>query len=607
MRPDFSEPGSAGGASLHGGLALVRGRLRARRALGGGGTGGWIGLGFAAAWLVGWLLRLLPLPHVALLLVPVAAGLAVGAVLAARSFRPSPSDLALVVDRLLGSREAVVTSLEGGSSALVGRVHRDAERALVDAGPRLRSGLPLRPPRRLLLLPIGVLLLAAATFVPRVPARIRPAGPAGDPAAEAERLQERKEALERELGVALPDELDAEFAELVRAMKEGGDVDALAEQAADLARKLDQHREQLARGGGADALQQAADALAAADGDAARDLQDAAAEGDLDAARDAIERMRERMEQRPERERERAAKELERAAERAAAGGMPGLGDALKEEARRAREAKRGASGAGQGGEGKGAGQQGGDGGKDGAAGGQEPGSQGAGDGGKDGQQGAGQGAQAGEGGGQAAQGGGQPGQQGGQQGGGGAAGGEGGGLGEYLDQLEQQGLGGDGLAEQERQMEMSQGLGQALGGAAGRIGDGQGGQGGGQGEGTGWGAGTSHTDEDEGNHGGGPGHQDRDRNVEGRTSGWTAEFGQDHAEERLEGIKALASSVAVPLGEGPVDVETLRLRGSEERSGDPLLEAPPGYREAADEAIQGEGIPRHYRDQVKNYFDAIR
>ena len=71
--------------------------------------------------------------------------------------------------------------------------------------------------------------------------------------------------------------------------------------------------------------------------------------------------------------------------------------------------------------------------------------------------------------------------------------------------------------------------------------------------------------------------------------------------------MHALATSVAVPLGEGPVDVETMRLRGSEERSGSPLLQAPPGYREAAEEAIQGEGIPRHYREQVKDYFDAIR
>jgi len=61
-----------------------------------------------------------------------------------------------------------------------------------------------------------------------------------------------------------------------------------------------------------------------------------------------------------------------------------------------------------------------------------------------------------------------------------------------------------------------------------------------------------------------------------------------------------------VPLGDGPVDVETFRLEGSQERSGAPLLQAPDGYREAAEEAIDGESIPRAYRDQVKTYFDAI-
>ncbi len=614
MRPDLREPGSAGDASLWGGLAVVQNRLRFQRSLDGAAFGGWLGVGLSGLWLAGWLLRLAPLPHPALLLIAPAVGLLLSAALAVRSFRPTETELALVVDRLLGSREAVVTSLGAGAGRLAGRVHRDAQRALEDAAPRLRAGLPLRPPRRLLALPLGILLLAAATLLPRAPERLTPAGPAGDPTAEAERPQDRKETLERELGVELPEDLDAEFAELIDAMKRGGDAEALAEQAQDLAEKLDRHREELSQGGAAEALQQAADALADADGEAARDLEDAAAQGDLDAAKDAIDRMRERMKNQPERQQEQAARELEKAAERASAGGMPGLGDALREEARKAREARRGAGGSGNSGQGEGPGQQGGQGGQEGSQSsedGQKAGQEGNGQGGQQGSQGGqqGQGEQSGQGGGAAGQGGGQQAGDGAQQRGGGQSGGQGGGLGEYLEQLDQQGLGGDGLAQQQQQMEMSQGLGQALGGAAGRVGKGQMGRGGrGNADGTGWGAGSEHTDEDKGNHQtDGQGFQDMDRQVEGRTSHWTTEYGQDHEEKRLEGVDALATSVAVPLGDGPVDVETMRLRGSDERSGSPLLQAPPGYREAAEEAIQGEGIPRHYRDQVKNYFDAIR
>ncbi len=613
MRPEPAPPGPPGGASLNGGLALVRRRLAAQRGLDAAAVGGWIGLGVGGLWLAGWLLRWLPLPQGGLLGLPVLVGAVLTAIVAIRAFRPSRTDLALIVDRLLGSREAVVTSLEAGRGGLADRVHAHADRALEDAAPRLRAGLPLRPSRPLLALPLGLLLLAAATALPRVSPTLKPAGPAGDPVAEAERLQERKEALERELGVELPEDLDAEFSDLVQAMKRGGDAQALQDQAKELAAKLEAHREELGSGGAAEALEQAAEALADADADAARDLQDAATEGDLDAAKEAIDRMRERMEQRPQKEREQAAKELEKAAERAAAGGMPGLGDALKQEAQRAREAKRSAAGSGEGGQGEGAGQQAGAGGEDGSPGGQQDqkqgqqGGEGAQEGQAGGEGGTGQpGQQGGEGSGESGQGGAQsPGQQ-GQQGGAGESGGQGGGLGEYLEQLEKQGLGGDGLAQQGQRLD--EGLGQALGGAAGRVGEGRSGRGGGDGKGTGWGAGTSHTDEDGGNHDTpGMGHQDMDRNVEGRTSSWTTEYGQDHDEQRLEGVKALASSVAVPLGDGPVDVETMRLRGSEERSGQTLLQAPPGYREAAEEAIEGEAIPRHYREQVKNYFDAIR
>jgi hypothetical protein len=614
MRLDPPTTGPSGRASLRGGLAFVRSRLRFQLGLDGAGAGGWVGVALSAAWLGGWLLRILPLPHPALLLIPIAAGLTVSTWLAVRGFRPTDTDLALVVDRLLGSREAVVTSLDAPTGGLGRRVHHHADRALKDSTPILKQGLPLRLPPSLRALPLGLLLVAMMLWIPRAPARLAPAGPAGDPSAEAASLQERKDALERELGVELPEDLDAEFGELVEAMKRGGDAEALSKQADELADKLERHRQALSEGGAAQALKEAANALAEADGDAAQDLEDAAQSGDLDAAKEAMERMRERMENKPEKEREQAARELEKAADRAAAGGMDALSDALKEEAEAARQSRRGGGGgSGQSGEGEGAGQQGSQGGQQGSEGspegGQQGGQQGNQQGGDKGSQGGqqGSGQQQGQGGGAAGEGGGQQSGEGGQQEGGGPPGGQGGGMGEYLEQLGQQGLGGDGLAQEQKQMDLSQGLGQALGGAAGRVGPGQGGQGGGDTPGSGWGAGTTHTDEDKGQHANATGFQDRDRQVEGRTSSWTTEFGQDHDEQRLDGVKALATSVDVPLGEGPVDIETLRLRGSDERSGEALLQAPPGYREAAEEAIQGEAIPRHYRDQVKDYFDAIR
>lgn len=616
MRPGSPTSGSTGSELLRPGLDLVRRRLRLGRMVDAAALGGWIGVALSAGWIAAWLLRLLPLPNPAALLIPLVAGVAWSCLRAGQAFQPTDGDLALIIDRILGSQEAVVTALEEAPGPLAGRVRRDAHEAVLDADDRLRAGLPIRAPRRLLLLPLGLLLLAGLTQLPRLPERLSPAGPAGDPAAEAEALQNRKEALERELGLELPEELDAEFAELVEAMKRGGDADALADQAKELQDKLDDYRDELAESGPGKALEEAADALAEADGDAAQDLKDAAADGDLQAAKDAVDRMRERLENKPDKEREQAARELERAAEEASKSGMPGLSDALKQEAQRAREAKRGANGSGTQGKGQGAGQKGqqGDGqqGDDGQTGSKSGGQQANAQGGEQGQQGdagqgqAGQGQQGQQGAGQSGQGAQQQSGQGGQSGGDGKPGGTGGGMSDYLDQLGDEGLGGDGLAQQQKRMEMSQGLANALGGAAGRVGEGKSGLGQGHGEGIGWGAGTSHTDEDGGNQASEQGFQDRDRNVEGRTSSWTTEYGQDHDEKRLQGVKALAASVEVPLGEGPVDTETFRLRGSEERSGGALLQAPPGYREAAEEAIQGEGIPRHYRDQVKKYFDAI-
>ena len=156
--------------------------------------------------------------------------------------------------------------------------------------------------------------------------------------------------------------------------------------------------------------------------------------------------------------------------------------------------------------------------------------------------------------------------------------------------------------------MEVAQELNGALEGTQGRLGQ-QGSERGGKGASEvgalDWGAGSSHSDAvvdpfstD------GADHRDMDRQLDGRHSSWVVEeFGQN-SEERLEGVKALTQSVNVPLGDGPIDSWDIRLNRGAESSITPLSAAPPAYREAAEEAMEGETVPRAYRDQVKQYFD---
>jgi hypothetical protein len=203
-------------------------------------------------------------------------------------------------------------------------------------------------------------------------------------------------------------------------------------------------------------------------------------------------------------------------------------------------------------------------------------------------------------------------------------------GLEKYLDQMAERGATGKSLADQQRQMEMAQRMNGAMGHMAegSKDGEGQGkcegkGEGEGQGmaEGSGqpsggkgspgmnpWGAGTEHTDHDDpGYDTTGRSHEDMDRQVNGRRSDWTTEFGQKHAPSRLEGIDALAVAAEIPLSEGPIEQEDIRLTGGDERAQTPLLNVPSSYRRAAEEAIDGEQVPRAYRDQVKSYFDVAR
>jgi len=624
-------------------LAWVGGRIRLRRTVRGAFFGAWFGGAVSLVWVAGWLLRWASLPQPGLLLLPIGLGAAVAAF--ATRLRPIPStaEQALLLDALFELDEAATTAVEMEAAGVLDatpldpRARQILQRLDVELPPTSAIGprLPPEPPRHARFLPVLLLALTAALFLPRVSVRVPTAGTPGDLADEAERLQERKEELEQQLETELPAELEEAFSELVDDMKAGSiDAEQASARADELREKLDELAKEASQESGDGSA--AADALESVDPDAAQDMQDALRQGDLDAAASAVESMRERMAGASEADRERAARELERAGQQAANSGRKELADALRREAARTRQQGQqgqGQDGQGQDGQGQdGQDQQGQDGqGQDGQDGQGQDGQEGQGqDGqGQQGQDGQSQQGQNGQGGQQDRQGqgqGGQRNQQGqGQQGqngqgqqGQGQGQQPGDGLAEYLRRLDQQGVGGEQLAQQQRQMAAAQELNNALGGAQGRLGQGQSGgntagrgqqgqqgQGSGEGRGPQWGAGTGHTDAvadpfstD------GAGHNDADRQVDGSHSSWVVEEFGDNPEERLENIRALTQSVNAPLGDGPVESWDIRLERGDETAATPLSGLPPSYRAAAEEAVDGESVPRAYRDQVKQYFD---
>ena len=539
-------------------------------------VGAWLGGVVAVLWLGGWVLRLLPLAAPGLLLVPIALGALFGALFGATRPTPSRSERALLLDSLLALDEACITAVEMGDAGAEDPRGREVfarlERALPARG-ELSALVPLTAPRHARFLPLLLLVLLVGLYIPQVGPSTPKAAKPGDLQDEAERLEQRKEELEDALGAELPSELDDAFDELVGDMK-AGDVtrSEAAERAQDLRDKLDELAKEQADAG--DGATDAAQALESVDQEAAQDLADALRQGNLEDAAKAVEEMRERMKGASPDDKERAARELERAAKEAAKAGNEGLSEALKKEAERARQ-EAAQQGDGQAGE-QGEGQQGE---------GQQRGEQG------EGQQGEGQ------------QGEGQQGE--GQQG----ESGSGDGLAEYLRQLEQQGVKPSDMAQQQKQMEMAQELNGALGGAEGRLGGrgrGDDDEGSGQGKpGQDWGAGTSHTDAvSDPFSTDGAAHKDMNRQVDGKHSSWVVDELGDNPEERLANVQALTQSVNVPLGDGPIDSWDIRLNEGSETAATPLSAAPPAYREAAEEAVDGENVPRAYRDQIKQYFD---
>jgi hypothetical protein len=118
---------------------------------------------------------------------------------------------------------------------------------------------------------------------------------------------------------------------------------------------------------------------------------------------------------------------------------------------------------------------------------------------------------------------------------------------------------------------------------------------------------GTRHTWEDEGSHAADAVHHDADR-ASDRTEGQELDdFRRLYDPLRAEGAQALLTSVDGDVDEaGHQDTLSTRLTGGSEDASAPLVALPPGYKQAADQALSTEQVPAGYRQAVKQYFDAM-
>ncbi len=136
---------------------------------------------------------------------------------------------------------------------------------------------------------------------------------------------------------------------------------------------------------------------------------------------------------------------------------------------------------------------------------------------------------------------------------------------------------------------------------------DGQGGQGkdGAGDAGTGWG--TGHTWEETGPRPEGGAHMDAWREGDS-ASDWEEEFQDLYDAQRLRDTDTLLTSARGRVDEdGHIDTLPIRLSpGDGEQVRVPELDMPEAYRQAAADALQDEAIPPGYREQVKQYFDAV-
>lgn len=569
-------------------LAVAARRVRARQVLRGAFAG--VGVGLGVALIAAVTSRLWwPLPFGVgwLLPIPVALGLVGG--LVGGLLRPglAPRELALLVDRALGTDERLVTALH-----LADDPRREPILAGLDASSArtLRERLPVRPPRRARWL---LALAAAVVIVPFLPQRASSgaaAGPSGPLAAEAQRLQERLAEIAAEHPVPLPEPIEADVEALLDDLDdERLSTDEAIERIDELQRELAAAEDELARTRDElAALEAAADALA--DDPQTRELGDAMADADLDAAARAARELGDALDEASPEQRRRAGEALKEAAERLRGADDPAM-QPLADAMQRAGEQASGQGRQGQGEQGqRGQGEQG------------------------QGEQGQGQGEQGQGQQGQGEQGQGEEGQ--GQEGAGDR-------MNELADELARNRELAEQAARDREALQRSQKLNGAMEASRQRLGkptevaSGQSsasgtGDGQGQGEGEGDGrsvamAGQGHTwEEQAGEATSGP-HQDADRTSDRDQGRAIDDFRRLYAPVRLDGAQSLVAEVEgqVDAG-GRMDTMPTRLQGAEEQSGRHLIQAPERYREAADRALTTERVPPGYREAVKNYFDSM-
>lgn len=536
----------------------------------------------------------------ALVVLGVVLGLSASITLLGRRLRKR--EVALLLDRSLDQDEVYVTAAWLGENpdlpnrdALLAQLSPDEPRKLSDA-------LAIRFPRHLRFAILPLLLVGLAFFVPRV---INPLQPSTPVETEGERLAERLREVEEEVeGAELPEELIGEVAELADELT----GDSISEEEAverinDLQKQLEQLEEQLQPSESMlDQLEEAADKL----GDNLPDLKEALEQADMEKAAEALENLADDTKQLTPEQKQQVGEAMRQAGQSlrsASDPSMQGAGEALEA--------------AGQELEQQGTGQQG-------------QGQQGQGQQGENGQQG-------------------EQGQQGtGQQGAG-----EGGLSQERVEQLQEQLRQAQQVSEQlqqdgkaleraqringaleaskqrlggeasEQQGESSQGQGQQGADGQGQgqddgqgsgqqqgQGNGQGGDNQGQGQGPANGAGNGHTWEDEGESFGQQEFQDSDRNDASRTDASNKhidDFQRLYDPDRLQNVDALIASEKGQIDEqGHQDVLPTRRTGSEETSGQKLVDAPETYTRAAQDAIANETVPPGYRNAVKQYFDQM-
>ena len=583
-------------------IAAARRRIRRRNILRTTAIAGWIGVALAVVTLgvsrFWWPSEVVPPWAIALGLagVSVLVGVIVGRLKPILDER----ELALLVDRALGTDEVLVTLLHLESEGKAPpAVQEDLERR-VAALPAVSRGLAAGPPRHAWMVPLAAVLAALVLLIPqREDAVATPENPdQTEIEEEADRLQDALEEIDEELGEALPEELQDKMDNLLKDLEDDKlTPEEAQERIAELQEELAEWEEDLREGSNedSDALEEAADALREGDQqegveEAMESLADALEEQDTEAAAEAVEELMKELDSASPEQAQKAGEALERAGQ--------ALKDAGSQDLQEAGEAL------------EQAGQQ------------MQEGAQQAGQDGKPGENGAQQGSEARKS------------------------------LEDLAKQLDNKDLK-ERLQQDQEKLRKSQEVNGALEASRQRLGgeadvaqgEGQGqgeqgqpctpdqiaagtcqpGQGQGQcgggglepgtgldggmtvGEGNSSSAGKGHTWEDAGTSDTTKGHQDENRQNARNKGEVVDDFEAFYDPVRMDDAEGLITQVGGQIDEsGHIDSLPTRRTEGDETAKVKLLDVPDTYVDAADEALANERVPPGYREAVKDYFDTM-